>query len=110
MRDDMYIKDAVLATVQLAQAPRQTIATVNYLVNGLTPTPSAGELADVVRSKIAGARIEFKPDEEIQRLIRDSLRPLDDHHARQERGWKPRYDLDSLVDDFLRELKTHPKR
>lgn len=104
----MYIKDAALATVQLAQAPRQAIATVNYLVNGVTPTPSAGELADVVRSKIAGARIEFKPDEDIQRLIRDSLRPLDDHKARQEWGWNPRYDLDGLVDDFLLELKTHP--
>ena len=104
----MYIKDAALATVQLAQAPRQAITTVNYLVNGVTPTPSAGELADAVRSKIAGARIEFKPDEDIQRLIRDSLRPLDDHKARQEWGWKPEYDLDGLVDDFLLELKTHP--
>ena len=106
----MYIKDAALATVQLAQAPRQAITTVNYLVNGVTPTPSAGELADVVRSKVAGARIEFKPDDEIQRLIRDSLRPLDDHKARQEWGWKPGYDLDSLVDDFLLELKAHPQR
>ena len=104
----MYIKDAALATVQLAQAPPQAITTVNYLVNGVTPTPSAGELADVVRSKIAGARIEFKPDEDIQRLIRDSLRPLDDHKARQEWGWNPRYDLEGLVADFLLELKTHP--
>ena len=105
----MYIKDAALATVQLAQAPRQAITTVNYLVNGVTPTPSAGELADIVRSKISGAQIEFKPDADIQRLIRDSLRPLDDHKARQEWGWKPGYDLESLVDDFLLELKAHPQ-
>jgi len=104
----MYIKDAALATVQLAQAPPQAIATVNYLVNGVTPTPSAGELADVVRSKIAGARIEFKPDEDIQRLIRDSLRPLDDRKARQEWGWRPGYDLEGLVDDFLLQLETRP--
>ena len=106
----MYIKDAALATVQLAQAPRQAIITVNYLVNGVTPTPSAAELADVVRSRIAGARIEFKPDEDIQRLIRDSLRPLDDHKARQEWGWKPGYGLEGLVDDFLQELAAHPHR
>ena len=104
----MYIKDAALATVQLAQAPQQAITTVNYLVNGVTPTPSANELADVVRSKILGARIEFKPDAKIQRLIQESLRPLDDHRARQEWGWKPRFDLESLVDDFLLELKAHP--
>ncbi len=104
----MYIKDAALATVKLAQAPRQAIATVNYLVTGVTPTPSAGELADAVRSKISGARIEFQPNVELQRLIQASLRPLDDHKARQEWGWKPRYDLENLVQDFLLELKAHP--
>ena len=104
----MYIKDAALATVQLAQAPRQAITTVNYLVNGVTPTPSAGELAEVVRSRVSGARIEFQPDMEIQRLIQESLRPLDDHNARQEWGWKPRYGLESLVEDFLLAVKAHP--
>ena len=104
----MYVKDAALATVQLAQAPRHAITTVNYLVNGVTPTPSAGELADVVRSRISEARIEFRPDGHIQELIQDSLRPLDDRKAQQEWGWEPRYDLENLVDDFLQELKNSP--
>ena len=104
----MYIKDAALATVQLAQAPRQAITTVNYLVNGVTPTPSARELADMVRSRISGARIEFKPDGNIQQLIQESLRPLDDQRARQEWGWEPRYDLENLVDDFLQDLRNNP--
>ena len=106
----MYIKDAALATVQLAQAPRQAITTVNYLVNGVTPTPSAAELAGIVRSKISGARIEFKSDANIQQLIQESLRPLDDHRARQEWGWEPRYDLENLVEDFLQDLNNHPLR
>ena len=104
----MYIKDAALATVQLAQAPRQAITTVNYLVNGVTPTPSARELADMVRSRVSGARIEFKPDGNIQQLIQESLRPLDDQRARQEWGWEPRYDLENLVDDFLQDLRNNP--
>ena len=104
----MYIKDAALATVQLAQAPRHAITTVNYLVNGVTPTPSAGELADMVRSRVSGARIEFKPDSNIQQLIQESLRPLDDQRAREEWGWEPRYDLENLVDDFLQELRNNP--
>lgn len=106
----MYVKDAALATVQLAQAPPEAITTVNYLVNGVTPTPSAVELADVVRSKIPTARIEFRPDGEIQRLIQASLRPLDDHKARQEWGWNPSYDLEDLVEDFLLALKAHPQQ
>lgn len=104
----MYIKDAALATVQLAHAPQQAITTVNYLVNGVTPTPSAGGLADVVRAKIPGAQIDFKPNVEIQRLIQESLRPLDDRKARGEWGWEPRYSLENLVADFLLELKAHP--
>ena len=104
----MYIKDAALATVQLAQAPRHAITTVNYLINGVTPPPSAGELADIVRSRISGARIEFKPDGNIQQLIQESLRPLDDQRAREEWGWEPRYDLENLVDDFLQELRNNP--
>lgn len=104
----MYIKDAAVATVRLAQAPPHRITTVNYLVNGVTPTPSAGELADVVRSRIAGAQIEFKPDPNIQQLIQESLLPLDDRRARQEWGWQPTYDLENLVDDFLRNLTNHP--
>ena len=106
----MYIKDAALATVQLAQAPRQAITTVNYLVNGVQPTPSAAELADMVRSKCLGAQIQFKPDAELQRLIQASLRPLDDHKAQQEWGWRPRYDLETLMQDFLLELQAHPQR
>ena len=104
----MYIKDAALATVQLAQAPRQAITTVNYLVNGVSPTPTAGQLADAVRSRISGAQIEFKPDVSIQQLIQESLQPLDDRSARQEWGWKPSYDLERLVDDFLQDLKNNP--
>ena len=104
----MYIRDAALATVHLAQAAPQAITTVNYLVNGVTPTPSAGELADAVRSRIAGAQIEFKPDPNIQQLIQESLLPLDDRRARQEWGWQPTFDLENLVDDFLRNLTNHP--
>ena len=104
----MYIKDAALATVQLAQAPRHAITTVNYLVNGVTPPPSARELADVVRSRISGAHIEFKPDGNIQQLIQESLRPIDDQRARQEWGWEPKYDLEELVDDFLQDLRNNP--
>ena len=105
----MYIRDAASATVKLAQAPREAITTVNYVVNGVRPTPSAGELADMVRSRISGARIEFRPDRNIQQLIQESLRPLDDQRAQREWGWQPRYDLRNLVDDFLQELENRPQ-
>lgn len=105
----MYIRDAARALVNLSDAPRESIETVMYLLAGISPTPSAAELADAVRAKIPHAQINFKPDMQIQRAL-DSLLPLDDSKARREWGWEPRYDLEQTVEDFLHELRQSPKR
>ena len=105
----MYIKDAARATVQLATVPLEQIKTVTYLIDGKKPTPSAQGLADAVRAKLPAAQITFRPDLEIQRII-DSVLLFDDRNARQEWGWEPTYTLERMVEDFLRELRTHPQR
>ena len=109
----MYLKDAARALVELAEAPLERIATVNYVLAGITPTPSAKEWADAVKAKVPGARIEFKPDPEIQdNLDKTSLifETIDDTNAREEWGWKSEYDLARTVGDVLRELRLHPER
>jgi threonine 3-dehydrogenase len=100
----MYIDEAAQATVQLAEAPQERIETVNYLVDGLKPTPSAGELAEAVRAKIPGAHIDFAPDPQLQPLVDEIVRPLDDSRAREEWGWEPSYDLERIVAAFLARL------
>ena len=102
----MYLTESAVSTIRLAQAPLDQIRTVNYLVNGVKPTPSAGELADIVRAKIPGAQIDFKPDPEIQPLVSKVVRPIDDTTAREEWGWQPTHSLDRIVDDFLAALKV----
>jgi threonine 3-dehydrogenase len=101
----MFVDEAARATIQLAEAPRDAIRTVNYVVDGVKPTPSAGELADAVRARVPDARIEFVPDPKIQPLIEEVLRPLDDSKAREEWGWQPTHSLDRIVDDFLKALQ-----
>ena len=102
----LYYKDAARATVQLAQADAQKIKMVNYLLAGVTPTPTVGELADLVRAKIPGAQIDYQPDPKWQ----SPSIPYDDGIARKEWGWKPKYDLEEMVDDFLQELRVNPER
>ncbi len=97
----MYITEAAAATVLLARAPRENIRMVNYLVDGLKPTPTAAELAEAVRGRIPGAEITFEPDPNIQPLVRGLVRPLDDSRAREEWGWEPTHDLGRLIDDFI---------
>ncbi|MDP6709244.1 MAG: NAD-dependent epimerase/dehydratase family protein [Alphaproteobacteria bacterium] len=97
----MYITEAAAATVQLAAAPLQQIRAVNYIVDGAKPTPSAGELAAAVKAKVPGARIDFEPNPEIQPLVADIVRPLDDSRAQEEWGWRPTHDLGRMIDEIV---------
>ncbi|MCU0591656.1 MAG: NAD-dependent epimerase/dehydratase family protein [Desulfobacterales bacterium] len=106
----MYFKDSARAIVMLGEAPVEKIKMVNYIVAGPTPAASAQELVDLVKTKVPGARIDFKVDENRQKLIDGFTKPLDDGLARKEWGWEPAYDQERIVVDFLEELKIHPER
>lgn len=99
----LYYKDAAKAAIDLAGAPIESIQSMNYLVDGAGPTPSAGELADAVRAKVSGAEITFEPEPAAAVSLSRNLR-IDDSFARQEWGWEPAFGLDAMIDDFLSEL------
>lgn len=102
----MYYKDAARALVQLGQSPLENIRTISYLVNGVQPSPTMGELAAIVRAKIPGAQIDFVPNPETQPILDKLSRPLDDSRAQVEWGWAPTYALEPMVDDFLAEMES----
>lgn len=104
----LYVKDAALAAVALAEAPAERIRMINYVLGG--PNPSAQELANLVAAKIPAAEIRFDVDEDIQARLDKSIHPIDDRFAREEWGWQPSYDLEAMVDDFLSELSQNPQR
>ncbi len=106
----LYFKDAARALVQLGEAPRETIRTVVYLLAGVTPTPTAQGLANVVGAKVPGAEITFVPDPAAQAVLDKLSLPLDDSNARKEWNWQPAYDLEQIVADFLQELRVYPQR
>ena len=106
----MYFKDAALSVVELARAPRESIKMVNYLVAGAKPVATAGELAEVVKSRIPGARIEFEPDQDLQNILNKLLHPIDDSSAREEWGWEAEYGQEQIVDDFIAEMRSNPQR
>jgi len=106
----IYFKEGARAIVDLAEAPLENIKTINYLVDGVKPTSSARDLADIVRAKLPKAQIDFKPDLEIQKVLDKLSLPLDDSNARREWGWNPEYNQERIVADFLQELELHPER
>ena len=101
----LYFKDAVRALWLLSRAKREEMKTMIYNIAGLTPPYSAKELVEVVRSKIPGARLTFKPDPTLMELIKEigTLR-FNEERARFEWGWKTSFSLQEMVDDFIEEF------
>lgn len=98
----LYFKDAARAALDLAAASSAQIASINYLVDGPKPTPSAGQLAEAVRVALPGCEITFDPDPKLEAILGAVGRPIDDSPARAEWAWSPSYDLPSMIEDFVR--------
>ena len=64
----------------------------------------------MVRARVPGAQIDFKPNPELLPMLRTLTLPIDDSNARQDWGWTPRYDQERIIDDFLQEMRLHPQR
>ena len=100
----MYMPDAILALMQLAEAHGSALRhRADFNVGAMSFTPA--ELADSLRKRIPAFRMEYEVDP-VRQAIADSWpNSLDDSAAREEWGWKPRYDMDAMVDDMLAHLK-----
>ena len=104
----IYFKDAVRALWLLSKAKREQIKTILYTIAGLTPAYSAKELAEVVCSKIPGARLTFKPDLTLMELVKEiGTLQFDEERARSEWEWKISYSLPEMVDDFIEEFNQN---
>jgi threonine 3-dehydrogenase len=103
----MYYKDAALSIIKCADAPLEKIKMVVYLVGGLYF--SAQELVDSIKKFIPKAHLEFAPDMEIMKIIREGSKPIDTRYAREEFGWVDQYPIDRTIEDFIRELKENPE-
>ncbi len=108
----MYFKDAIHALDLVSRAPREQIETVNYNVAGIVPTPSAAQIEQAVKKVIPDAVITYNPEQPIMEYYKTMrIEVFDDTPARQEWGWESKYgDLDTVVADFIHELRTNPAR
>jgi threonine 3-dehydrogenase len=95
----MAMPDAVDALLALAAAPAERLASPVYNVTAFNP--SAGELADLVHAAFPGARTTFAPDRRRQRIVDSWPEALDDARARRDWGFRPSYDLDRALREYL---------
>lgn len=99
----MYMPDAIKALTNLAAADINGLNHhADYNVNSMSFTPEM--LADAIKRRFPGFQIDYEVDP-LRQAIADSWpNSLDDTVARQEWGWQPSYDLDSMVDDMVENL------
>lgn len=101
--DMMYMADAVRAAIELMQADGSRLRHRNaYNITALQVTPA--QLASAIRRHLPDFRIMYQPDPVRQRIADSWPRRLDDRSAREEWGWKPEYDLESMTSEMLERL------
>jgi nucleoside-diphosphate-sugar epimerase len=99
----MYMPDAIKATIQLMEAPKENIKTrSSYNLSGMSFTPK--EIAEAIQQHIPEFSIDYKPD--FRQAIADSWpASIDDSVAQDEWGWKADYDLNAMVEDMLKNVE-----
>ena len=104
----MYMPDAILSLIKLAQAEKSQLKHfADFNVNSMSFTP--GDLAIAIKEKIPEFEINYKINSMLQSIADSWPDKLDDSVARKEWGWKPQYDLNSMVDDMIINLTNKLK-
>ncbi len=98
----MYMKDAVRATMNIMDAPTESIKIrSSYNLAGISFTPEM--IAEEIKKHIPNFSIKYTPD--YRQEIADSWpKSINDTHAQQDWGWKHEYDLPEMTKTMLKYL------
>ena len=99
----MYMPDSLKATLDLMHAPAAQISVRDsYNVGAMSFSPE--EIASSIKKHISGFDIIYKPDAR-QQIAASWPKSVDDSMARQDWGWQPAYNLDTMTEDMIANLK-----
>ncbi len=95
----MYMPDAINATIQLMEAPKEKIKVrTSYNISGMSFSPK--EIAASIQKVMPEFTIDYKVD--FRQAIADSWpQSIDDSAARADWGWQHQYELDAMTKEML---------
>ncbi|MDR2652334.1 MAG: NAD-dependent epimerase/dehydratase family protein [Prevotellaceae bacterium] len=101
--DMMYMPDALRAAIQLMEADHSKLVHRNsFNIASMSFDPEM--LKSTILKYIPDFKMEYEIDP-VRQAIADSWpNSLDDSCAREEWGWAPQYDIDSMTKSMLKEL------
>ena len=100
----MYMPDAVKATIELMDAPKEDLSVkTSYNVGSFSVSPEL--LYKTIKKRIPDFKIDYQPD------FRDELakswpKSIDDSYARKDWNWKPDFDLDQMAEHMLDNIRV----
>ncbi len=99
----MYMEDAIRATIELMEAPKEKIKIrSSYNLGGISFSPK--EIAESIQAEIPNFKITYTPD--FRQAIAESWpSSIDESAAEKDWGWKTKYDLKSMTKDMLTQLR-----
>ncbi len=98
----MYMPDAIRATLELMDAPKEKIAIrTSYNISGMSFSPK--EISAEIRKHMPDFKIKYQPDYR-QDIANSWPENIDDSVAANDWNWKPEYDLVRMTKDMLDNL------
>lgn len=99
----MYMPDCIKSTIDLMDADlSKLVHHTDFNLAAISFSPE--ELAEEIKKHIPEFSISYEPDS--RQAIADSWpKSIDDSAARREWGWSPDYDLASMTEDMLKNLR-----
>lgn len=104
----MYMPDAIKATINLMEAPAETIKVrSSYNVGSMSFTPK--QIAESIQKHIPEFTISYKSD--FRQALADSWpNSVNDSKATEDWNWQPDFDLDAMTKDMLENIGKKIKR
>lgn len=99
----VFMEDAVRATIELMQTPKEKIKTrTSYNLGSMSLNPS--EIYEAIKKQYPSFEIEYQPD--FRQVIADNWpKSIDDKEARNDWGWEPKFNLKSMTSVMLEKLE-----
>jgi nucleoside-diphosphate-sugar epimerase len=99
----MYMPDAIRATIELMESPVEKISVhTSYNISGMSFSPK--EIATEIKKHLPGFTINYEPDYR-QPIAESCPQSIDDSIAKNDWGWKPKYDLAAMTKDMIQNLE-----
>lgn len=102
--DMMYIPDAINGMVQLMEAdPARLKHRCCFNITAMSFEPE--DVAASIRKRIPSFKLDYDVDPVRQGIADSWPDSLDDSAAREEWDWDPKFDLETMTDDMLKNLR-----